>query len=87
MFRGERNELRGRETERGLRYVQQNNRRVEEMVGNLEVWAGWFLGSTTEDSRITQRRNNEVCSVVCVWVCACVWMQVKKNAQTPICAE
>lgn len=40
-------------------------RRAEEMVGNLEVWTGWVLGSTTESRKITQRRNNGVCRALC----------------------
>lgn len=48
------------------------------MVVNLEVWTGWFLGSTTEDLKITQTRNNGVCSVLCV-------VASHKIAQTPMC--
>lgn len=48
----------------GLRYKLQDGRRVEETVGNLEVWTGWFLVSTTLGPGVTQCRNNEVCNVL-----------------------
>ncbi len=47
------------------------------MVGNLEVWTGCFLGSTTENSKLTQTRNYGVCSVLCV-------AASHKIAQTPM---
>lgn len=40
-------------------------RRAEEMVGNSGVWTGWVLVGTTESCKITQRRNNGVCTVLC----------------------
>lgn len=89
--------LRGRKREGGVRYVVQNWRQVKEMVEVSEVWTEWLFVSKIDKLRITQCKNYEVLSVLCVagkshkctntyeedkWsVCVNVWWGFLKRSQ------